>query len=89
MTTFTADYGVEFGEHGPANRKGEPGPYVVWAKFERAPDGPAGRKVFTFSTEDDAVAERLRGVQDYGITETSQPAPEPEPAVESVAAEAE
>jgi len=39
MTTFTATHGVEFGESAaPKKEGGEPGPYVVWAKFEHDRD---------------------------------------------------
>ena len=72
MVTFTATHGVEFGE--PVNKKGEPdedGAYAVWAKFEhdRALDTAEGVKVYTFSTDDAKVAERVRAVNDYGIAE--------------------
>jgi len=81
MVTFTATHGVEFGE--PVNKKGEPdenGAYAVWAKFEhdRDQDTAEGVKVYTFSTDDEKVAERVRAVKDYGITEVGA-AVEPQP----------
>ena len=80
MATFTATHGVEFGEH--VNKKGEPdkdGEYAVWAKFEhdRSLDTAAGVLVYTFSTDDAKVADRVRAVNDYGIAEVGA---EPEPA---------
>ena len=77
MATFTATHGVEFGEQAPPKRDGaQPGPYVAWAKFvhDRARDTATGTKVYVFSTDDPAVAERLRAVNDYGITEVDVPA---------------
>lgn len=78
---FTAKYGVEFGEHVTGKTSSTPGPYSVWAKFERARDLETrdGEKVFAFGTDDAKVADRLRGVNDYGITETSAQAPAAEP----------
>jgi hypothetical protein len=81
MATFTATHGVEFGEQAPPKKDGgEPGPYVVWAKFEhdRSLDTVEGDKRYTFSTDDEAVAARVRGVKDYGIAEVAAPEPEPD-----------
>lgn len=64
MATFTATHGVEFGEP-DAN-----GTYTTWARFE--PDR-SGRHAYLFTTDDEAVAERLRAVNDYGITEIDAP----------------
>ena len=72
MAKFTATHGVEFGEQAaPKKEGGEPGPYAIWAKFEhdRDLDTPEGVKVYTFSTDDEKVAERVRAVNDYGIAE--------------------
>jgi len=80
MAKFTATHGVEFGESAaPKKEGGEPGPYVVWAKFEhdREQDTAEGVKVYTFSTDDEKVADRVRAVNDYGIAEVGA---EPEPA---------
>ena len=80
MATFTATHGVEFGEQAPPKKDGgEPGPYVAWAKFEhdRERDTANGEKTYVFSTDDEQVAERLRGVNDYGITEVGAPAEAP------------
>ena len=89
MTTFTATHGVEFGEQAAPKREGAaPGPYVAWAKFERdrEREGVDGTKVFVFTTDDERVAERLRGVTDYGITEIAAPAdPAPEPPADPAA----
>jgi hypothetical protein len=76
MATFTATHGVEFGEQAAPKRDGgAPGPYVVWAKFEhdRSLDTVEGVRTYTFSTDDEAVAARVRAVNDYGITEVSAP----------------
>lgn len=84
MATFTATHGVQFGEQAaPKKEGGEPGPYVVWAHFEhdRDLDTAAGGLVYTFSTDDEKVAERVRAVKDYGIAEVEAPADAPaEPA---------
>lgn len=86
MTTFTATHGVEFGEQAAPKREGGvPGPYVAWAKFERdrERDGVDGTKVYVFTTDDESIADRLRAVSDYGITEVGTPAEvAPEPAAE-------
>jgi hypothetical protein len=60
---FTATHGVHF-----ADDDGE------WAAFERAPDldTPEGAKRYRFVTDSLPVAKRLRGVDDYGITEVKQ-----------------
>ena len=76
---FTATHGVEFGE------PDKDGAYAAWAHFEhdRSLDTPAGVLVYTFATDDKKVADRLRGVKEYGIAEASakpEPEPEPEPA---------
>jgi hypothetical protein len=79
MTKFTATHGVEFGEQAAPKKDGTPGTYVVWAKFEhdRALDTADGVKVYVFSTDDEAIAERVRAVTDYGITEVETPAEVP------------
>jgi hypothetical protein len=76
---FVATHGVEFGEHPKFKDLANPGPFVVWAKFERdrSLDTPEGEKRYTFSTDDAAVAARLRTVNDFGIDEVSKPAPAP------------
>ena len=77
MAKFTATHGVEFGEQvAPKKEGGEPGPYVAWAKFERdrALDTPDGVKGYTFSTDDETVAARIRAVVGYGIAEVTAPA---------------
>jgi hypothetical protein len=88
MATFTATHGVEFGEHAaPKKEGGDPGPYAVWAKFERdrTLDTADGVKGYTFSTDDAKVAERVRAVNDYGIAEVGAPAEAPaEPAEPAV-----
>ena len=87
MATFTATHGVEFGEQDEKS-----GAYVVWAHFEhdRDQDTAEGVKVYTFSTDDATIAERVRAVNDYGIAEVGAVAevgapteapPEPDPAV--------
>ena len=87
MAKFTATHGVEFGEQAaPKKEGGEPGPYIVWAKFEhdRSLDTVEGVRTYTFSTDDEKVAERVRAVNDYGIAEVGAPAEvpaEPESAV--------
>jgi len=78
--TFTATHGVEFGEQSAPKREGgAPGPYVAWAKFERdrERDGADGTKVYVFTTDDEAIAARLRTVTDYGITEVGAPVEAP------------
>lgn len=57
---FEATHGVSFGDPG-----------AEWASFTRNEtlDTPEGEKRFSFSTEDAAVAKRLRAVEDYGISE--------------------
>lgn len=89
MTTFIATHGVEFGEQeAPKREGGVPGPYVAWAKFERdrEREGVDGVKVFAFTTEDEKIADRLRAVTDYGITEVAAPAvPAPEPPADPAA----
>ena len=80
MATFTATHGVEFGEQDEKS-----GAYVVWAHFEhdRDQDTAEGVKVYTFSTDDEQIAARVRAVNDYGITEVGTPAEAPaEPPVE-------
>lgn len=67
--TFTAEYGVEFGEHDPKT-----GEYAVWAKFGD-PVEVDGRKVFSFATDDSAVADRVRKADGYGVVETSKAKP--------------
>ena len=72
MAKFTATHGVEFGEQDEKS-----GAYVVWAHFEhdREQDTADGTKVYTFSTDDETVAARVRAVSDYGIAEVVAPAP--------------
>ncbi len=72
MAKFTATHGVEFGECDPKT-----GAYAIWAKFERdrALDSPDGTKTFTFTTGDKKVADRVRGVRDYGIAEVEDSEP--------------
>ena len=80
MATFTATHGAEFGEQAAPKREGGiPGPYVAWAKFERdrERDGSDGTKVYVFTTDDESIAERLRGISDYGITEVKEPVEPP------------
>jgi hypothetical protein len=57
---FEATHGVQLGEPG-----------AEWASFTRNEtlDTPDGEKRYSFSTEDAAVAKRLRAVEDYGIAE--------------------
>lgn len=57
---FTATHGVRL-----ADDDGE------WAAFERAPDldTPEGEKRYRFATDSAPVAKRLRGIDQYGITE--------------------
>jgi hypothetical protein len=81
MSKFTATHGVEFGEQAAPKKDGaEPGPYLAWAKFEhdRTLDTREGVRTYTFSTDDEKVAERLRAVNDYGIAEVDVPAEVPE-----------
>jgi len=76
MAKFTATHGVEFGEQAAPKRDGgTPGPYIVWAKFEhdRNLDTVEGVRTYTFSTDDEAIAARVRAVDDYGITEVDAP----------------
>ena len=57
----------------------------MWAKFEhdRALDTADGVRTYTFSTDDETVAARVRAVNDYGITEVTAPVEEtPAPPVE-------
>jgi hypothetical protein len=56
---FIATHGVTFGDPEP------------WAQFVRDStlDTPEGEARYKFSTEDAAVAARLRKVKDYGIVE--------------------
>lgn len=70
---FTATHGVEFGEHVP-DKNGALGPYVAWAQFthDRDLDTANGERVFTFGTDDAKLAERVRNVNDYGITEVKE-----------------
>lgn len=58
LFTFTATHGVQLGE-------------PVWAAFTRdqAHDTPEGGRGYSFTTDDAAVAGRLRKVKDYGIHE--------------------
>lgn len=57
---FSASHGVILGNPGEE-----------WAVFTRNEtlDTPEGEKRYSFSTEDAAVAAKLRKVKDYGITE--------------------
>lgn len=59
---FVATHGVEMG-------------VPAWAKFERDRDldTPDGEKRYKFATDDAAVADRLRKVDDFGIVEVSAP----------------
>lgn len=71
MAKFTATHGVEFGETDPKT-----GVYTAWAKFarDRELDTPTGVKTYTFETDDEKVADRLRAVKEYGIVEVPAPA---------------
>lgn len=62
---FTATHGVQF--------RDDDG---VWAHFTRdaGRETGDGRKVYVFETDDAKVAQRVRSVKDYGITETSKAA---------------
>jgi len=77
---FVSTHGVEFGEEGPADKAGKPGPYVIWAAFvrDRSLDTPEGEKRYTFSTDDAKVADRVRSAEGFGITEVSPAAPDAE-----------
>lgn len=70
---FVATHGVQFGD------SGENG-LAVWAHFTRddSLDTPSGEKRYSFSTDDAKVAQRVRDVKDYGITEVSAKAATPD-----------
>lgn len=62
---FIATHGVQFADE-----------FGVWARFVRdtSLDTPTGEKRYTFGTDDESTAERVRAVNDYGITEVDVPA---------------
>jgi hypothetical protein len=65
---FVATHGVQFGDSTDDG-------LAVWAHFtvDDTLDTPEGQKRYTFATDDAKVAQRVRAVKDYGITETSVP----------------
>ncbi|HET6816881.1 MAG TPA: hypothetical protein VFH66_06605 [Mycobacteriales bacterium] len=62
---FTATHGVTFSD------QPDGGDLQTWAAFteDREAMKPTGERVYTFETDDAKVADRLRKVDDYGITE--------------------
>jgi hypothetical protein len=61
MPKFIATHGVQLGTP----------PEDVWASFTRdeALDTAEGERRYSFTTDDAAVAAKLRKIKDYGITE--------------------
>ena len=68
---FTATHGVHLSENG----------LHPWAWFRRAPN----ETLYAFETDDADIAERVRAVEGYGVTEVSEPVEAPKPAAKPTA----